>query len=67
MIKQNKREIQIAFRGISETPKFRPLPITDFQINLYGAIKKTHPFIIGTLIKNQFSNIPPKYDQKRIK
>jgi hypothetical protein len=42
---------------------FNSIPRTDGTVNLYGSIEKRGDLFLGTLVKNQTSDIPPSYDE----
>lgn len=56
--------IKTALTGLPEIDNLKPLVRTESQVCLYGKLQRRAACIFGTLVKNQMSEIPPRFNTK---
>lgn len=61
---ENSEELKkISEVFLTQPTATKPVKLSDSSVNFYGKVEKQGALFLGTVIKNQLSNIPPSYDE----
>lgn len=61
---KQREEIKNVFN--SPPASFQPLELFDSTVNVYEKIEQRGLYFLGTLIRNQIYDVPPKYDEQKL-
>ena len=61
---EHANAIKTILTTLPNNDDLKPLVRTESQVCLYGKLQRRSSFIFGTLVKNQMSEIPPRFNTK---